>query len=157
MRWTVPGVKKLYIEGLTLNVQENHQKSIEDELRFIASDLFEYLEIERKFKKYKLDWMSIEPGDYYLAMVREFYGNYVILLEKGKKYTTQGKPVHLNEIILRDVPTNISPETINQFLFVSNYFSLQWTTEYDHGMRDKLHQSPWFAQVMTNGQSLWLT
>lgn len=66
----------------------------------LASDLLECLEIERRFKNYKLEWMSKEPGMYYLAMVRDFYDNYVAVLEKGASFD-KGTLVRLSEVIVK--------------------------------------------------------
>lgn len=37
-------------------------QSIAEEERVFASDLLECPDIERRFKEYKLEWMSEEPG-----------------------------------------------------------------------------------------------
>lgn len=71
--WSFESSVAYYNEGLTLTTSGSQKRSITEEARVLASDLLKYHEIKWRFKEYKLEWMSEEPGIYYPAMVRELY------------------------------------------------------------------------------------
>lgn len=122
--------------------------NIAGEARDLASDLPEYPDIERRFKEYKLEWMSEKPVIYYPVMVREFYVNYDALLYQWPK-VPEVEMKRLHKVSVREVMVEISQTTTNRFLFGPNYVPPPWISEFDHQMRDQFQQRPWFVHDMT--------
>ncbi|MCD7464574.1 hypothetical protein HAX54_053011, partial [Datura stramonium] len=115
-------------EGISTIGKEHLTRSIFEEMRIIDSELFEYTEIERGYKSYRLERMSEAPGYYYPNMVREFYANYADTLD----------------------------DTINGMLYEPKFMLPARTTKFDYKMREKYNQRPWLTQVLTNGQPSWI-
>ncbi|MCD9560305.1 hypothetical protein HAX54_018828 [Datura stramonium] len=102
--------------------------------------------------------MSEAPGRYFLNIVHDFYVNYTTTLDKNhRKGQKVSKLPILNQIRVHRVMVYISNTTINRILYGPHLLPPVRTPEFDHRLKDRNDQRPGLAQVLTDGQSPWLT
>uniref|UniRef100_M1DRN1 Putative plant transposon protein domain-containing protein n=1 Tax=Solanum tuberosum TaxID=4113 RepID=M1DRN1_SOLTU len=91
---------------------------VTEERRVLTGSLHTVLDIHRLFNLHKCDWMSRDLGTYSEEMVREFYASYAAtlcgLISKRSKPTAQDP---LTSTMVRGCLVDISPDTINRFLY----------------------------------------
>ncbi|MCD7453262.1 hypothetical protein HAX54_020340 [Datura stramonium] len=147
LRWQVKGDDRCFQEGLTTIVRGHLKWSIAEEVRIIDSKLFEYLDIERRYKFYGLGWMTESSGYYYPNMIHEFYANYVATLEGQCK--KEQKPADMRMLLRVQVhgePVDITSTTINRMLYEPDFTLPASTTEFDYRMREWHNQRSWLLR-----------
>ncbi|MCD7451261.1 hypothetical protein HAX54_010476, partial [Datura stramonium] len=133
--------------GLTTTAREHLKRSIAEEVRIIDSELPEYPDIEAKYNFYGLGWMSEAPGNYYPTMVREFYVNYIVVLESLCKRRQKPSEVLMQKSIpFRGEMVDISAETINRMLYGPDFMPPVNIVEFEYWMRERQNQHGWLAQ-----------
>lgn len=96
------------------------KRNIVEEAWILALYLSKYAKIERKFKEYKVEWISEDPGIYYPAMVHDFCTNYTATLDQYPK-APKGEIIWLLEVLVWGVIVDISHRMINMILFGPDY------------------------------------
>lgn len=88
----------------------------------VTTELHEYLKSKRRFNKCVLAWMSKPPSSYQPNLVREFFANYLVLLQKDDP-----KGVKLldfpnrEQVPVRGVNIDILAQIFNRILFEPEY------------------------------------
>ena len=134
-RWCVEGQWKIYRNAKMINDKQKMARTITEERRVLTGSLHTVPEIHRLFNLHKCDWMARDPGTYSEEMVREFYASYAATLRGS--ITKRSKPLAqdpLTSTMVRGCPVDISPATINHFLYgptTGHSWSLN-TSEFDY-------------------------
>ncbi|MCD9642362.1 hypothetical protein HAX54_029146 [Datura stramonium] len=122
-------------EGLTAIVRGHLKRRIFKKVRIIDQESSEYPNIERWYHFYGLNWMSETPSSYYLNMVREFYANYVAILDSLCKNRQKAIDMTLQlRIPVHGKMVDISVATTNRMLYGPDFIPPDRTTEFDYKM-----------------------
>lgn len=93
-----------------------------EEYQIFKTNLSEYSDLERRFNKYELAWLSKPPGSYYPDIVHDFFANYLTILEKDCPKRTRVIDIrNRTRVSIRDIIVDIFDHTINQILFGQQY------------------------------------
>ncbi|MCE3051338.1 hypothetical protein HAX54_049535 [Datura stramonium] len=88
-------------DGLTTTARGHLKHNIAEEVRIIDSELPKYPKIHGKYKFYSLAWISEAPEYYYPIMVREFYVNYIAIMEGLRKKEKKSTEICIDDMEAR--------------------------------------------------------
>lgn len=120
--------------------------------------LNEYPIIKCRFNEYEQAWMSKPLGSYQPHLVREFFTNYLALLEKDlPKVATVVDWNKLDSDTVQGVDIDILERTLNRFLFGPDYQIPGAIPKLEHQLFTQDEQRPWLERILIDGVDLlWL-
>lgn len=98
--------------------------------------------------------MSRSPGNYYPNIVREFFSNYLALVEKDCPLGTKILDLPNREsVLVRKVTIDISIRMLNRILFGHDYQAPTAVPELEHCLNTASIQRSWLSSLITNNSN----
>ncbi|KAF3620620.1 hypothetical protein FXO38_32263 [Capsicum annuum] len=102
--------------------------------------------------------MSKPPGTYYPNIIREFFANYLALVEKGCPKGTRILDLPNREAVpIREVTIDISTRTLNRMLLGPDYEAPTAISKLRYRLKTTSSQRPWLSRLLTDdGNPSWV-